>query len=130
MKAYWDSSAIIEAWNNPQLRARLHKERGVTRPHTLCEVFSAFTGGNLSIRMDADDAAATISNLAKDLDFVDLTAQEVLTSLQKAKKLGVRGGRVHDYMHAVAADTSGAQNLITLDINDFDRLTELPISEV
>jgi predicted nucleic acid-binding protein len=122
MKAYWDSSAIIESWTDAELRLRLRQERGWTRPHSLCEAFSSFTGGNLSIRMDADDAAEVISNLATDLDFVDLTAPEVLDALKEARKRGVRGGRVHDFMHAVAAKKSGADAVLTLDENDFDEL--------
>jgi len=109
MKAYWDSSAVIEACNNPVLRARLHRERGLTRTHTLAEIFSTLTGGNLAFRLDADTAAQTVANLAEDLDFHDLTTPEVLTALKAARKKGVRGGRVHDYLHAVAAQKSGAK---------------------
>jgi hypothetical protein len=49
MKAYWDSSAVIEACNSPVLRARLHRERGLTRTHTLAEVFSTLTGARLVV---------------------------------------------------------------------------------
>lgn len=50
-------------------------------------------------------------------------AKEVLLALKQAGKLGVRGGRVHDYVHALAADKSGADELLTLDANDFVGLT-------
>ena len=60
MKAYWDSSALVKATLDAGLRARLRNERGITRTHTLAEAFSAFTGGNLAIRMSADDAAKTL----------------------------------------------------------------------
>jgi predicted nucleic acid-binding protein len=130
MSAYWDSSALIEACNSPSLRARLHGERGLTRSHALAEVFSTFTGGNLAFRLDADGAARTIASLAADLDFHDLTAAEVLQALKEARKRGVRGGRVHDYLHAVAAEKSGAIKLLTLDQNDFNDLTNLEIEQV
>jgi predicted nucleic acid-binding protein len=130
MKAYWDSSAVIEACNNPGLRARLHRERGLTRTHTLAEVFSTLTGGNLAFRLDADAAAQTVANLATDLDFHDLTAADVLTALKEARKKGVRGGRIHDYLHAVAAQKSGAKKLLTLDKNDFTDLTKVEIEQV
>ena len=45
MKSYWDSSAIVEAWMDRSLRARLHQERGFTRTHSLAEVFSSLTKG-------------------------------------------------------------------------------------
>jgi len=130
MSAYWDSSAMIEACNNPALRIRLHQERGFTRTHTLAEVFSTLTGGNLAFRLDADEAAQTVANLATDLDFYDLTAAEVLTALKEARKKGVRGGRIHDYLHAVAAQKSGAKKLLTLDKNDFTGLTKVGIEQV
>ena len=130
MKAYWDSSAVIEASNSPVLRARLHRERGLTRTHTLAEVFSTLTGGNLAFRLNADAAAQTVANLATDLDFRDLAAADVLTALKEARKKGVRGGRIHDYLHAVAAQKSGAKKLLTLDKNDFNDLTQVEIEQV
>ena len=130
MKAYWDSSAVIEACNSPGLRARLHRERGWTRTHTLAEVFSTLTGGNLAFRLDAEAAAQTVANLATDLDFHALTAADVLAALKEARKKGVRGGRIHDYLHAVAAHKSGAKKLLTLDKNDFNDLTKVEIEQV
>jgi predicted nucleic acid-binding protein len=130
MKDYWDSSAIIEACNSPVLRARLRRERGCTRTHTLAEVFSTLTGGNLAFRLGADEAAKTVANLASDLDFHDLAANDVLKALKEARKKGVRGGRIHDYLHAVAAQKSGARKLLTLDRNDFNDLTTVEIEVV
>ena len=119
MKAYWDSSALVKAVGNPALRTRLNQERCFTRVHALAEVFSALTAGNLLIRVDADAAANTLDELAADLDYVELDAAEVLRSLKMAKSKGVRGGRVHDYLHALAAEKSGAEELLTADRNDF-----------
>ena len=124
MKAYWDSSALVQACADLSLRRRLKNEGGLTRLHTLAETFSALTGGNLSIRLEADAAARTIENLAHDLEFVELTAEDMLRALKQARKRGVRGGRVHDLMHAVAAEKSGAAELLTVDENDFESLTD------
>lgn len=130
MSAYWDSSAVIAAWMDPDLRLRLHRERGITRTHTLAEIFSAFTGGNLSIRQDADEAARTVQNLALDLDFVDLSHGQVLVALKSAQAKGVRGGRVHDYLHAIAAEQHRATAILTVDRNDFVGLTSLKIEQL
>jgi predicted nucleic acid-binding protein len=130
MKAYWDSSAIVAAWINPETRVRLHQERGVTRTHALAEIFSAFTGGNLTIRQDAGDAARTVTDLARDLDFVDLGKADILQALQSARAKGERGGRVHDYLHAVAAEKAKAPKLVTVDRNDFDGLTSLTVEQL
>jgi len=124
MKAYWDSSALVEATADLPLRTRLSQERGLTRTHALAEVFSALTGGNLAIRLEADAAAEMVDNLARDLDFVDLTPKEVLAAFKQARQRGVRGGRVHDFLHAVAAERAGATELLTTDQHDFESLTD------
>jgi predicted nucleic acid-binding protein len=130
MRDYWDSSALIEACQSLVLRARLNREGGLTRTHTLSEVFSTLTGGHLAFRLDADAAAQTIASLASDLAFHDPTPAEVLNALKTARKKGVRGGRVHDYLHAVAAEKSGAKKLLTLDKNDFKDLGTVEIEQV
>ena len=45
MKTYWDSSALIEALHNPNLRSRIRRGENGTRPHSLTEVFSTLTKG-------------------------------------------------------------------------------------
>ena len=47
MKVYWDTSAIIWYFG----RGRIGEIRGVTRPHTLSETFSALTGGGFELVM-------------------------------------------------------------------------------
>ena len=126
MRSYWDSSALVAAVETPALQLRLRQERGITRPHTLSEVFSTITG-NPKNRIESDSAAEVLEYLAESLDFVDLTAGEMLAALKSARKLGVRGGRVHDYFHAVAAKKSGAGKILTLDKNDFEGLTKVPL---
>jgi hypothetical protein len=124
MKAYWDSGALVEAASDLPLRRRLRHERGFTRTHALAETFSALTGGRLAIRLDADSASKVVEGLAADLDFVDLDAGEVLSALKQAQKRGVRGGRVHDYLNARAAEKAGAGELLTTDQDDFASLTD------
>ncbi len=79
------------------------------------------------MRIDADDAASFLKGLAANLDFVDLTASEMLEALISARQLGIRGGRAHDFFHAVAAKKSGAKKIVTLDKNDFAGLTEIAL---
>ncbi|HEY4416878.1 MAG TPA: type II toxin-antitoxin system VapC family toxin [Verrucomicrobiae bacterium] len=124
VKNYWDASALIESAANLELRERLAGEGGYTRPHTLAEIFSTLTGGKIGFQMDANVAAAVIASLAADLDFIDLTAAEILKTFAQARAKGVRGGRVHDYLHAVAAKKAGATVLLTTDKFDFDGLFE------
>jgi hypothetical protein len=71
------------------------------------------------VRFDADWSARTIEQLIADLDFVDLSPADLVAALKQAKRKGVRGGHVHDLLHAAAADKSQAQELLTIDVNDF-----------
>ena len=121
MKAYWDSSALIETTQKPDLLARLKREGAFTRTHSLAETFAVLSG-NPNVRFSAHFAAETVKGLAQYLDFVDVSADEVIAALGMAQAKGVRGGRVHDYIHALAAKKSGADTLLTLDKNDFTGL--------
>jgi hypothetical protein len=51
---------------------RLRADGGITRSHSLAEVFSALTGYNLAIRLEADAAARMVADLANDLEFIEL----------------------------------------------------------
>jgi uncharacterized protein YaaQ len=131
MKAYWDTSALLETLSDRGLETRLATEGGFTRTHSLTEMFSALTGGNLGIRQLPNDAARTVRAIAGKLDFLNLSEQEVLDALDEAQSRGVRGGRVHDYMHALAADKAKASALLTTDVNDFNGLVpRLSIEQV
>jgi len=122
MRTYWDSSALVEAVLDPDSRQRLADDPAVTRPHALSEVFSTLTGGRLGVKFEADEAAEVMDELAADLEFVELTAREILAALHEAQKKGVRGGRVHDYLHALAAKKARAGLLLTSDKFDFSGL--------
>jgi predicted nucleic acid-binding protein len=125
MKTYWDSSALIEALHDARLRSRLRPGENGTRPHSLAEVFSTLTKG-VNFRYSPSDAARMAEDLARDLDFVELSAAETVSVLKRASSLGVRGARVHDLMHAEAASKYGADLLLTLDDAGFGTL-KLPL---
>ena len=121
MRTYWDSSALIEALHDAKLRARIRPSEHATRPHSLAEIFSTLTKG-VNFRYSPSDAAKMAEDLAKDLDFVELSAAETVSVLKKANSMGVRGARIHDLMHAEAASKYGADLLLTLDDAGFRTL--------
>lgn len=121
MKAYWDSSALIAASSDLVWRRRLATERGFSRRHTLAETFSALTG-KMHLRVEANKAALLLDGLAKDLDFIELSTEDILKAMADAEALGVRGGGIHDLLHARAALKSGAAEFLTMDRDDFTRL--------
>ena len=75
-------------------------------------------------RLSLGLAAAVIAKIHPLLSYVDLTADEIVEAL-KAKK--AQGGRVHDLLHAVAAEKAKADELWTLDENDFVGLGAVPL---
>lgn len=124
MKPYWDSSALIASLAETAIADRLEAERGITLRHSLSEVFSTLTGGRMEIRVDADEAARMIRELAETLDVVSLETEEILGALDLAKSKGVRGGRVYDYLHATTAIRYSCAKIYTLNPDDFQGLSD------
>ncbi len=134
---YWDTSAIILY----VLERRTGEIEGVTRAHTLAEMFSALTGrgwretlpGGVTRqrRMGMVLAARTIRQVRSQLDFVELSPDEIAAAADEAKAVGAQGGGIHDLLHARAAETAGADEFWTTDRNDFERfLTSIPIQHL
>jgi len=85
-------------------------------------------------RIAAENTAAIIENLSRSLDFFEITAPETVKALKTARQKGVRGvpgGRVHDYLHAAAAEKSRAKKILAPDQNqnDFAEITSLPVEQ-
>ena len=125
MTLYWDSSSLIAALLVG------HSPKGVTRSHTLSEVFSTLTGRGIETlagrqRIHPDDAAALLADLPK-LRFVELTAEETLKAIEEAGGRGVRGGLVHDWLHVQAAQKSKAHGILTENTLHFQALTSIPL---
>ena len=73
----------------------------------------------MGLRTSAEDAIQLLEDLAQDLEFVDLDAAQTFRALGKAKRLGVRGGLVHDLLHVEGALLAGAKKILTLNTEDF-----------
>jgi hypothetical protein len=63
-----------------------------------------------------------IDDLASDLAVTDLSSAETFAALSEGGDKGVRGGRTHDYLHAVAAVNAGCERIRTLNTSDFEDL--------
>ena len=124
MKRYWDSSALVDAIHDARIEKKAVERDQWTRLHTLSEVFSTLTGGRLGFQYLPDDAAELIREISAGFRFVDLEAAEIHSALAEAQKRGVRGGRVHDWLHAVAAKKAQVAELVTDNTSDFRGLED------
>lgn len=136
MKAYWDSSALVEAIiATPAAVAAFDADHErITRAHTLAETFSQLTKGTLknadgqTIALLAYDAAKTLEAWAGRMTIVVLDGKQIIAALKQAQKKGIRGGAVHDYLHIVAAEAEGAEKIYTLNVKDFVARTSLLVT--
>ncbi|HEY3863269.1 MAG TPA: hypothetical protein VGO59_15415 [Verrucomicrobiae bacterium] len=124
MKRYWDASALIDALRDSNIEQKALEPDQWTRAHALSETFATLTGGKLGFRYLPDDAAALIRELTQSMNFAELDAAETLAALDMAQQCGVRGGRVHDWMHARAVRKAGSAELLADDLSDFAGLED------
>jgi hypothetical protein len=124
MRRYWDASALIDALHDSRIEQKALEPDQWTRAHALAETFATLTGGRLGFRYLPDDATALIRELTRTMKFVELDAIETLAALDMAQQRGVRGGRVHDWMHARAAQKAKVAELLTDNLNDFKGLED------
>ena len=134
MKTYWDTSAAINAAFSPEVFARLDAGEHVARLHLLAEFFATMTGRGIEITDESGtidrmvfsqkECAAWLKNFAQRVKFEELTKEEAVTALEKAQSAGVQGARVHDYWHALVAEKTNADELITRNTRHFQGLAK------
>ena len=119
MSPFWDSSILVECAIDPDMGELLEATRPFCRAHVLAETFSTLTGGRLGFRVDPGEASQFLAEAATSIQFVELSPDETLAALSLAKSKGVRGGRVHDFLHLTAARKAGCLRLVTFNQSDF-----------
>jgi predicted nucleic acid-binding protein len=119
VKRYWDTSALVDALHDSKIEAKVLEPDQWTRPQTLSEAFSTLTGGRLGFKYAPDDAAALLKEITARMNFVELDKKQTLAALALAQERGIRGGRIHDWMHASAAARAGVAILVTENHSDF-----------
>lgn len=134
---YWDTSALINAAISGTVLQRLNLGDHTTRTHALAEFYGILTGRGIrwerdgqayELRLTGEQAAQWLQDNLVTFQYTDLTASEVLVTLARAQSRNVTGARVHDYLHAVAAQKAGADELLTRNQDDFRGLTgEIPV---
>lgn len=128
MNALLDSSVLIAALAPDEDRhaeslALLKQGGNAVYAHAFLESFSTLTGGKLGVKVDADLATQLLSEtVLPRVQVIDLGIEEIMSALRQARKLGVRGGGVYDYMHLVAARKAKVDVLHTINLSNFRSL--------
>ena len=128
MSSLLDSSVLIAAIapeepKHQECLALLMRADNVILAHACLETFSTLTGGRLGIRVDADFAARLLSEtILPRVRVIELGVEDRMRALRTARKHGVRGGAVYDFMHLIAARKAGVATFHTLNFDDFQGL--------
>ncbi len=129
MRRYWDSSALVDALHDARVEKLAREPDQVTRLHTLAETFSVLTGGRLGFQYVPSDAAALVREITETTEIVELDRRELTQAMDQAEQRGVRGGNIHDWLHAVAAKKAKAAQLLT-DIYHLPIVTNLNLQSM
>ena len=111
---------------------------GMTRSHTVAEWISIQTGRGLVYRdpdghlvkrnLSPTDAAREAQRVFARLVFRDLSGSQTLEAAVLAStREGICGGNFHDFLHARTAEAFGASSIVTLNLVDFRKMTNLPL---
>ena len=74
------------------------------------------------------DAAREAQRLFSRLVFRDLSGPQALEAAVLAStREGIRGSNFHDFLHARTAEAFGATSLVTLNLVDFRKMTNLQL---
>lgn len=135
MKTYWDTSAAMNAAINPKIKGRLDQGEHYTRAHTFAEFFGRMTSrgigwydahGNLNrFVLSPTDAIEWLKTFAAKIKPVELDLPETLACLAQAEARNISGPRIHDLLHATAAEKAAVDEILTRDA-DFQKLSRIP----
>lgn len=68
------------------------------------------------------ECADWLKAFAEKVQFEELTKEEAVAALEKTESSGVQGSRIYDYWHALVAEKSKADELITRNTRHFQGL--------
>jgi site-specific recombinase XerD len=113
---------------------RLLTDEHAARLHLLAEFFATMTGRGVEITDESGntermvftqkECASWLRSFASKVKFEELSQEESLKALEKAQSLGVQGARVYDYWHALVAEKTKSDELITRNTRHFQDLAK------
>lgn len=134
MRSYWDTLAALNALISPKVWARLDTGEHFARLHLFSEFFATVTGRGIPAKdsvgetvrlvITPQDAAMWLKGFRAKVKLIELDDVEILQALARAHTHSAQGGRVYDYVHALAAEKAQADVLLTRNTQDFAGLTQ------
>lgn len=133
MKVLFDTSvliaAIVEAHPMhshafPWLkRAKLLEFEMLVASHTLAELYAVLTTLPVSPRIAPDIAKRLINkNIEATAKIISLSSHDYITIIENLADSGLSGGVIYDALIVKAAQKSGADKILTFNIDDFKRV--------
>lgn len=134
MKVLFGTNVIIAAFINshpehkrslPWLQKAVKKQiEGLVSVHSLIEVYSVITRLPLSPKISTDLALKLIKeNILNSFKLIDYSSKDYIDLLASLEKDNISGGASYDGLILWAAEESKADRIITLNINDFIRVS-------
>lgn len=133
MRVLFDTSVLVAALlgshpNHSQAiswlkRAKSGEFEFLVSTHTLAELYAVLSSLPVKPRIDPATAQRLVyENVGVTAQPVSLTPEEYLLTIRHIAELGLSGGMIYDAIIARAAETSGADQLLTLNRSHFERV--------
>jgi predicted nucleic acid-binding protein len=101
------------------------KVEGYVSGHSLLEAHAILTRLPRAPRLSPTQAAKLLAdNVIAHFSVVSLTGKEYAELSLKLGREGVVGGRTYDLLHLICAEKSGADRILTFNVNHFAELAE------
>ncbi len=133
MKILFDTSVLLAAIVEPHplhqtaflwlKRARWQEFDMLVASHTLAELYAVLTTLPISPRITPGSASHLIhSNIENIAKIVSLSASDYFVLIKRMANLGLSGGVMYDALITRAAEKSGADKVLTFNLDDFKRV--------
>ncbi len=133
MKALLDTSVLVAALVEPHpdhqralpwlTKSKSKSSELVIGSHTVAEVYAVLSTLPVSPRISPGLAWRLINeSILPKVSIVSLTSSEYIATVKHLSDLGLSGGAVYDALIVKAAQKSGADRIVTFNMNDFKRV--------
>jgi predicted nucleic acid-binding protein len=133
MKALLDTSVLVAALVQPHpehlralpwlTKAKSKSTELVISSHTIAELYAVLSTLPVSPRISPGLAWRLIRESIEPLfSIVSLTSSEYFATVKHLSEMGLSGGAVYDALIVRAAQKSGADRIVTFNMNDFKRI--------